>query len=331
MIKAGDTLYCRGGEPNIDRFAAEQGLTTEKMTSRESDEHFGRYGIAEAYIIPNSKLINNTISESRFREKYNVNVLGIKHKGEYQIGEVKDIKLHPGDALLMQGPWEEIAGMAQKQTNFVVVGQPAAEAARVTLDSRAPVAAGIMLLMIVAMALNVVPGVTAVLCAAMLMVATGCLRNMEEAYSSINWSSIVLIGSMIPLATAFEKTGVTAFIAQWFLTGLGDIGPGLLLAVVYLATSVLTMFMSNTATAVLFAPIAMQAAAGMGVNPYPYLFAVAVAASMCFASPFSTPPNALVMSAGKYTFKDYIKVGLPLQIVMGIVMVLLLPLIFPFE
>ena len=134
----------------------------------------------------------------------------------------------------------------------------------------------------------------------------------------------------MPMATAFEKTGVTEIISSTLINNLGDLGPYALLAGVYCCTSLLTMVVSNTATAVLFAPIAMKAAVGMEVSPYPFLFAVAVAAGMCFASPFSTPPNALVMSAGRYSFMDYIKVGLPLQIIMGIVMVLMLPLLFPF-
>ena len=162
------------------------------------------------------------------------------------------------------------------------------------------------------------------------MVITGCRRNMEEAYESINGNSLGRIGAMIPMATAFTKTGVTQAISGFLLTGLGDIGPHGLLIAIYAATSILTMFLSNTATAVLFTPIAMQAALDMGVSPYPFLFAVAVSASSCFASPFSTPPNALVMSAGNYTFMDYIKVGLPLQIVMGVVMVVVLPLFYPF-
>ena len=114
------------------------------------------------------------------------------------------------------------------------------------------------------------------------------------------------------------------------VSGLGEYGPLALLAGIYFTTSLMTMFISNTATAVLLAPIAMQSAVSLGVSPYPYLFAVTVAASMCFASPFSTPPNALVMPAGRYTFMDYVKVGLPLQIIMGIVMIFVLPLIFPF-
>jgi len=330
LIQDEDTLYVHGSQENIDHFTAENDLVIAEMDNREAAYNSQEYGVAEVFIMPNSNLINHTVRESRFRELYNVNVLGIKRQGEYEIGEIKNAKMKSGDALLIQGTWQEIAGLADRQGDLVLVGQPEKEAQKVTLDKKAPLAAAIMLAMIAVMVLDIVPGVTAVLCAAVLMVITGCLRNMEEAYESINWNSIVLIGAMIPMSTAFNKTGVTTAISGFLLNGLGDIGPHGLLIAIYAATSVLTMFLSNTATAILFTPIAMQAALDMGVSPYPFLFAVAVSASACFASPFSTPPNALVMSAGNYKFSDYVKVGLPLQVIMGVVMVIVLPLFYPF-
>ena len=162
------------------------------------------------------------------------------------------------------------------------------------------------------------------------MVLTGCFRNVEDAYKTINWESIVLIAAMLPMSLALEKTGASNLISEKLVSGLGDYGPLVLMAGIYFTTSLLTMFISNTATAVLVAPIALQSALAIGVSPYPFLLAVTVGASMCVASPFSTPPNALVMSAGKYTFMDYVKVGMPLQIIMGIVMIFILPLLFPF-
>lgn len=204
--------------------------------------------------------------------------------------------MHVGDILLIQGTWDSIARMSQKQSQWVVLGQPLEEASKVTLDYKAPVAALIMVLMIAAMVFDFIPipPVAAGIIAGILMVLTGCFHNVEEAYKTINWESVVLMAG------------------------------------IYFTTSLLTMFISNTATAVLVAPIALQSALAINVSPYPFRLAVTVGASMCFASPFSTPPNALVMSAGKYTFMDYVKVGLPLQIVMGIVMVFILPLLFPF-
>ncbi len=329
VVQAGDILYVHGHEDNVARFMAENALSRTEWVGGDGPRVSATTGYAEVFITPNSQLINHSVADSRFRELYNVNVLGVKRHSEYDIGEIRDKKLRSGDALLIQGEWDNIAALGGYTEDFVLVGQPEKQAAKVTLDRKAPVAGAIMAAMIVVMVFDLMPTVAAVLCAAVLMVLTGCLRNMEEAYASINWSSIVLIASMIPMSTAFDKTGITASISE-FLLGIGGMGPRGLLAVIYFATSVMTMFISNTATAVLFAPIAMDAAVKMGVSPYPFLFAVAVSASMCFASPFSTPPNALVMSAGGYRFGDYIKVGLPLQIFMGVVMVLVLPLIFPF-
>ncbi len=330
VIKQGDTLYCQGGRDFIDRFVEENNLTLSESNDKKGYTGFQESGIAEVFIMPNSKLINHTISDLKFREEYNVNVLGIQRDREYQISKVADIKLHSGDALLVQGTWDDLANLDNRQSDLVLVGQPLKEASKVTLDQKAPIAATIMILMIFAMVFNIVEPVIAVLVAAILMVVSGCLRNMEEAYGNINWNSVVLIGAMMPMATAFENTGVDTLISGELVSRLGALGPYGLLAGIYFCTSILTLFISNTATAILFAPIAIRAAFDMEVSPYPFLFAVAVAASMCFASPFSTPPNALVMNAGRYTFMDYIKVGLPLQIIMGIVMIIALPLLFPF-
>ena len=330
IIQKDDIIYCHGEIENIERFISENKLHIENDDRQETFSDFQDSGIAEVFIMPNSRLINRTISEIQFREEYNVNVLGIQRQKEYQMHDIKDTKLHSGDALLIQGTWKDLANLDNRQDDLVLVGQPLKEASKVTLNQKAPIAATIMILMVIAMIFEIVPSVIAIMLAAVAMVVTGCLRNMEEAYDSINWESVVLIGAMLPMATAFQNTGVDTLISGGLVNKLGDMGPYALMAGIYFCTSLLTMFISNTATAVLFTPIALKAAVGMEVSPYPFLFAVAVAASMCFASPFSTPPNALVMTAGRYSFIDYVKVGLPLQIIMGIVMILVLPLLFPF-
>ena len=166
--------------------------------------------------------------------------------------------------------------------------------------------------------------------AAVLMVITGCLRSVEAAYKTINWETIVLFAAMMPMSLALEKTGISEYISTMLAQKLGEMGPVFLLGGIYFTASLMTMFISNTVTALLMAPIALQSAVQLGVNPVPFLFAVTVASSMCFASPFSTPPNALVMPAGQYSFMDYVKVGLPLQVAMGLVMIAVLPLMFPF-
>lgn len=338
-LQENDILYVFGPFEKVNQFAKEQnleltdthvseyveGAEVEKLSVRE-------IGIAEVLLMPDSKLINKAVKDSGFKDKYSVNILGIQRKGEYILNDIKDIKMHAGDILLIQGTWDSIARMSQKQSQWVVLGQPLEEASKVTLDYKAPVAALIMVLMIAAMVFDFIPipPVAAVIIAGILMVLTGCFRNVEEAYKTINWESVVLIAAMLPMSLALEKTGASNLISEKLVSGLGDYGPLVLMAGIYFTTSLLTMFISNTATAVLVAPIALQSAIAINVSPYPFLLAVTVGASMCFASPFSTPPNALVMSAGKYTFMDYVKVGLPLQIVMGIVMVFILPLLFPF-
>jgi di/tricarboxylate transporter len=338
-IKVDDILYVFGSFENVERFAGENRLTLSETTSTEfAGESAGEklsvreIGIAEIVLTPNSKLINKAVKDSGFRDKYGVNILGIERNGKYILSAMKDVKMHPGDLLLIQGNWEDIAAMSRKQSQWVTLGQPWEEAAKVTLDYKAPVAAAIMGLMIASMVFDFIPvaPVTSVLVAAILMALTGCFRHVEDAYKTINWESVVLIAAMLPLSLALEKTGTSALISRMLVSTLQSMGPLVLMAGIYFTTSLLTLFISNTATAVLLAPVALQSALSMQISPYPFLMAVTVAASMCFASPFSTPPNALVASAGKYTFMDYVKVGLPLQLALGLVMIFILPLLFPF-
>jgi len=339
MLKQNDVLYLSGDPEMIAKFAEDYSLRlldnhTDEIDGSSSNASldFFDIGVAEILIMPSSSMINRTIIDAGFRSKFSVNVLGIRRKKEYILNDLGNVKMLSGDVLLVQGAWKDIARMKKESANWVVLGEPLQEAAKVTLDYKAPVAAAIMVAMIVMMVVDSIPvaPVTSVLLAAVLMVITGCVRSVEAAYKTINWQTIVLFAAMLPMSIALEKTGVSEMISGAIVTGLGASGPRLLLAGIYAATSVMTIFISNTVTAVLMAPIALQCAMQIGVSPVPFMFAVTVAASMCFASPFSTPPNALVMSAGQYTFMDYVKVGLPLQILMGIVMVIVLPLFFPF-
>ena len=331
VIQSGDILYLSGDAEHVSRMIGDNALwKLDTIYNTSESDKMNQTGVAEVLLLHNSSLHNVAVRDCGFREKFNINILGIQRNDTYYVHDLRDFRMHSGDALLIQGEWSDIARMSREQNDWVVLGQPIEQVAKVTIDRKAPVAAGIMLLMILAMIFDWVPAVMAVIIAAVLMVFTGCLRNVEDAYRTINWESIVLIAAMMPMSLALEKTGASSGISMALVSGLGEYGPLALLAGLYFTTSLMTMFISNTATAVLLAPIAMQSAVSLGVSPYPYLFAVTVAASMCFASPFSTPPNALVMSAGKYTFMDYVKVGLPLQLVIGIVMIFVLPLLFPF-
>lgn len=327
-IKAGDILYLQGPEEQLRRFASEASLRP--MASSSLD--FFDIGIAEIAVMPGSRLSGLMLRNSRLREHYQVNVLGVKRSHEYITERLPELRLNAGDILLVQGRWESIVQIEKERENWLLLGKPGEMAERVTITYRAPLAALIMLVMVAVMVFDFIPiaPVTAVIAAGLLMVITGCFRSVDAAYKTINWESLVLIAAMMPMATALEKTGVSAMVSHSLVEALGSIGPMALLCGIYFTTSLLTMFISNTATAVLMAPVAMTASSELGVSPLAFLFAVTLGASMCFASPFSTPPNALVMHAGGYSFGDYIKVGLPLQIIMGIVMTLILPLLFPF-
>lgn len=327
-IQVHDTLYIIGKEEKINRFARDYGLR--KMKDVKID--FYDLGLTEIVVMPTSNFAGLRIGDANLRKRFGINVLGVKRGDEYITDNQIATKLHVGDMLLVQGEWTNLAHLATDTSNWVVIDQPEKTADKVLLDYKAPVAAAIMLLMIAMMVFDFIPvaPVTAVIIAGLLTVFTGCFRNVEAAYKTINWESIVLIAAMMPMSTALEKTGASALVSQGLVESLGSMGPTALLAGIYFTTSLMTMFISNTATAVLMAPIALVAARQVGVSPYSFLFAVTLGASMCFASPFSTPPNALVMKAGGYTFMDYVKVGLPLQIIIGVVMTFVLPLLFPY-
>ena len=338
-IQVHDTLYIIGEEEKMKRFASDYGLR--KMKDVKID--FYDLGLTEIVVMPTSNFAGLRIGDANLRKRFGINVLGVKRGGgssseagrggnEYITDNLIAAKLHVGDMLLVQGEWTNLAHLTADTTNWVVLDQPEKAADKVLLDYKAPVAAAIMLLMIAMMVFDFIPvaPVTAVIIAGLLTVFAGCFRNVEAAYKTINWESIVLIAAMMPMSTALEKTGASALVSQGLVDSLGAMGPTALLAGIYFTTSLMTMFISNTATAVLMAPIALVAAQQVGVSPYSFLFAVTLGASMCFASPFSTPPNALVMKAGGYTFMDYVKVGLPLQIIIGVVMTFVLPLLFPY-
>ena len=327
-IQVHDTLYIIGEEEKMKRFASDYGLR--KMKDVKID--FYDLGLTEIVVMPTSNFAGLRIGEANLRKRFGINVLGVKRGDEYITDNLIATKLHVGDMLLVQGEWTNLAHLATDTSNWVVIDQPEKTADKVLLDYKAPVAAAIMLLMIAMMVFDFIPvaPVTAVIIAGLLTVFAGCFRNVEAAYKTINWESIVLIAAMMPMSTALEKTGASALVSQGLVESLGSMGPTALLAGIYFTTSLMTMFISNTATAVLMAPIALVAARQVGVSPYSFLFAVTLGASMCFASPFSTPPNALVMKAGGYTFMDYVKVGLPLQIIIGVVMTFVLPLLFPY-
>ncbi len=331
VIHALDELYVQGEEGAIGNLTADYGLVMQELTENEADELVTKHlGIAEVLLTPNSSFINETVSSLGFREKYNLNIIGINHRGSYKLQDMVTHKLKFGDAILVQGAWDEILVLARETQDVVVVGQPKEHASVAAATGKAGIAGAIMLLMIGLMAFEVFPAVISVMVGAVLMIITGCLRNMEDAYNNMNFESIVLVAAMLPMATALEKTGGMVILSNGIIDVLGKYGPYGVLIGIYVLTVIFGQFISNTATAVLFAPIAMNAAIAMDANPTTFMIGVAVAASMAFATPIASPTNALVMTAGGYKFMDFVKIGVPLQVIMFIVMMLAVPFFFPF-
>lgn len=327
-LHVGDLIYVQGDTASKQSMSKQFLLTEEE----DADLHFYEIGMTEIVLMPGSRLDGSRIKESGLRENFNINVIGIRRKQNYITTALGEVKLQIGDTLLVQGTWQNINRLEGDATDWIVLGRAEDTRETVLLNYKAPIAGTIMLLMIGMMVFDFIPvaPVTAVIMAGLMMVLTGCLHSVEAAYKTINWQSVVLIAAMMPMSIALEKTGASQLVSSSLVDLLGGMGPMMLLAGIYFTTSLLTMFISNTATAVLMSPIAFAAATQSDISPYPFLFAVTLGASMCFASPFSTPPNVLVMKAGKYNFMDYIRVGLPLQIIIGIVMTIVLPLLFPF-
>lgn len=331
IIHPKDELYVQGMQEDVEKFINDYGLEIREFETDESEELISKdIGVAEVLLTPQSRLIGETVSKIEFRKKYNLNILGINQKGEYILHDMASKKLRFGDAILVQGTWDEIELLSRETQDVVVVGQPLESAGVVAATGKAPIAAAIMVLIVGLMVFNILEAVIAVTIGAVLMIVTGCLRNMDDAYSKINFESIILVASMLPMATALQKTGGMTIISDGIIDLLGRFGAYGVLIGIYLLTVIFGQFVSNTATAVLFAPIAMNAALLMDANPYTFMIAVAAASGMAFATPIASPTNSLVLTAGGYKFMDFIRVGVPLQIIMLIVMMIVIPLIYPF-
>lgn len=332
VIHPGDTLIVKGTFAHVARavevlslrfepIAADAGDLQEVLVSRE-------IGVAEALVTPRSVYNGRTISQSRLAEKFNVQVISIR-RGDRLMSR-RETQLAFGDALLVRGSWDAIEGLANERRNFVVVGRPDDLSRQVIRLGPHSYAAILILIVMVGMMISgSIPTVVAALVAAAAMVLVGCVSG-EEAYRSISWSSVILIAAMIPMSTALQITGGADLLANALVDTLGQIGPLMLMAGVFLLTTAFSQVINNTATAVLVAPIVLQAALELGVDPHPLLMTVAVSASTAFLTPIGTTTNLMVLSPGSYRFTDYVKVGLPLMAIFLIVTLVLVPLIWPF-
>jgi len=329
VLEEDDILLMYGDAASFQKLLGETAL---EEVPREMVEclQIQEANIAEIIMTPHSNLIKQSLADINFRDKYGLTVLSIKRRNQdAKLPSVKD-ELDIGDAMLVYGKWKNIDLLAKDKSDLVVICREATAPETGSKPVRAILAGAVLLLMIAMLVFEWIPAVVTVIIAGLLMVLTGSVKSPEQAYRAINWQIVLLIACMLPMATALENTGGVAFIADSITTVLGGAGPIAVMAGLYVTASIFGVFISNTATAVLFLPVAILAAQEVGVSPLPFVMAVTYAASMSFSTPVSTPPNAMVMVAGKYRFVDYMKVGIPLQLIVGLVIILTLPLVFPF-
>ncbi len=328
-IQLDDILIVQGDGSDVAHAAAHWNLGVQPPKPKDEKALLNReVGVAEVLLPPRSRLVGKTLVQTQFGSHYKLTVLGINRPGVSRKHDLKNTILQFGDTLLVQGDWQHILALKQYQRDFIVMGQPEAMIGAPN-RSKAKIALIILLGMLILMITDVLPVATASMLASLAMVLTGCL-TMDEAYQSINWPSIVLVAGMLPMSIALEKVGLVDVAANGLIDVVGGLGELAVMSGLFLLTSVFTQLLSNTATTVIVAPIALAAAQTMGIEPYAFLMAVAIAASMAFATPVASPVNTLVMGAGDYRFGDYIKVGAPMILLTWLISILLLPILWPF-
>ncbi len=327
-LHARDVLLVVGRLEDTERLLVEQALRRQPVDLRDRQRWLWELGGVAVLVHPESTLIGKSLREVEFRSNYDLDVMGLR-RGKQVIADFKDKALHASDSLFVVGPWSRIQQLQSQTHDFVVLEVPSEHAETVPSYRRMPVALTILVAMVLLTVLDLVPLATAVMMAALAAVFTRCL-SMEDAYRAIHWSSLVLIAGMLPLADALDKTGGTRLIVDTLMSAMGDASPHAMLGLIFFLTAVLGLVLSNTASAVLVAPIAIYTAAVLDVSPYPFAVAVLIAASAAYSTPVSTPVVTLVVDPGRYRFMDFIKVGVPLLLLTYAVTALLAPLIFPF-
>ena len=328
VLKENDILIVRAPPKTIDRLMQELGLGLQPPGDSPEEFVSKEIGLAEVIPTPRSDYLGRSMVLGQISERFRVQLLALRRRGKSVVAD-EEMRLEYGDSLLVRGTWEAIGKLQSERRNFVVVGTPEAMASEVAgLRPRAGLAVAALAGMVVLMVTGFIPTVIAALIAAAAMVLGGCL-SARQAYRSISWSSVVLIAAMIPMGRALEITGGAGLVAEGLVSTLGDLSPVVLMAGVFLLTTGFSQVINNTATAVLVAPIVIQAAVELGVSPHPLLMIVAVAASTAFLTPIGTTTNIMVLSPGNYRFTDYVKVGLPLMLLFLAVSLVLVPVFWP--
>ncbi len=326
ILQVGDTLLLKGSITDLRTIEGLQNLVIDTnqqpdLSELETDDT----GLIEAVLSPHSSLAGKAVRELNFRSKYGLTILAIWREGRAYRSHLRDFKLRFGDALLLFGQRQRLRIFAA-EPDFLVLSEEALPEPR---SNKAILALVIMAMVLIPVILNWLPISISAVVGVVLMILTGCL-DMDEAYRLIEWRAVFLIAGMLPLGFALEQTGAAKYIGDSLIYLLGSSGPLAISAGLFILAALGSQIMPNPAVAVLLIPIALSTATEMSISPYPLMMTIAVSASAAFLSPVGHPANLLVMGPGGYKFSDYIKVGLPLTLIVFIVSLLLMPLIWPY-
>lgn len=330
QLQIGDVLLVDLASPAIGLLGAyeELGLEPLQLSTSYYGDHSRELGLAEVALPPDSSLPGKTVQALGFRSRHKLNVVGLRRNREALQGLLVDERLKAGDTLLMAGGWKHIHRLQGMSRDFLVLSLPAEVDDVAPAVNQAPFALLGLAVMVGLMVSGLVPNVIAALIGCMVMGLFRCI-DMDSAYKAIHWPSLILIVGMLPFALALQKTGGIALVVSALIGLFGEAGPHMLLACLFVLTAVIGLFISNTATAVLMAPVAISTAEQLGASPYPFAMIIALASSAAFMTPISSPVNTLVLGPGNYSFADFLRIGVPFTLLVMLTSVLLVPLLFP--
>lgn len=328
-IAAGDILlidFC-ASDTSVSQLREQYRLESLPLSGGYFTDQSQEIGMAEVILPADSDLLGRTVTDARLRDRTRLTVIGLR-RGSTPLGKgIETEVLQVGDTLLLVGPWQEIRNV-QHTGGVVPLSLPKEYDDVLPVPGKSIQAIICLVFTIGLMVSGIVPNVQAALIGCLMMGVFGCV-NLESSYRSIDWKTIVLIVGMLPFSTALQRTGGVDLASEGLMSITGGVGTHGVLAAIFIITAALGMFISNTATAVLMAPVAMAIAKNMDASPYPFAMIVALAASTAFMTPVSSPVNTLVVTPGNYSFGDFVRVGVPFSILVMIVSVVMVPWLLP--
>jgi di/tricarboxylate transporter len=322
VLRGQDTLLVAGRPERVQQLTGWGAEVLETPTWNNSLST-DRVALLEVILAPRGRASAQTLKELHFREKYGLSVVALWRRGRPYRTDVGDIPLQFGDALLVHGRRGRIA-MLRADPDFLVLTEPSI----LPRARKAWLAVAIMALTLLVVATNLLPIAEAMMLGALAVVIAGCL-TMDEAYRAVEWKAIFLIAGMLPVGVALDKSGAAQWLAQLLVTWLSDWGPLALGGGLFLLATMLTQVISGQAAAVVLAPIAVAAARQVGAEPRAIAMAAALGCSMTFLSPTAHPVNVFMMGPGGYRFRDFLRVGLPMTLLLFLTLLVVLPVFWP--